>query len=323
MTENEATIVDTMMEFKALDDSGLDISHGQLAEVFRPFVAQGSGASDAQWLAEVQRRERKIMRGYLKRMMFGWLPSTQRSTSTIIEEYSRAWQPDEYDKYQLGQPLSRVSPWEWGEQKLLASDVGATRFRQLLLIRIIERLKPRSVLEVGCGNGINLIMLACRFPDIEFSGVELTREGHAAALEFQRHAELPAAMQNYAPLELKDNTAFRRIRFVQGSAAELPFEDRSFDLVFTILALEQMERIREQALREITRVAGKHLFNIEPFRDLNDRGAARRNVVRRNYFRGRIRDLERHGFSPTLGLRDFPQEVFLKAGAVLSQRQGR
>ena len=129
-------------------------------------------------------------------------------------------------------------------------------------------------------------------------------------------------MQEYAPLELADARAFCRIHFIQGSAADLPFEDASFELVTTILALEQMERIRDQALREITRVAARHLFNIEPFRDLNDQGGARRDVIQRNYFRGRIDDLLRYGLRPRLALKEFPQEAFLKAGAVLSRKEG-
>lgn len=310
------------MEFTSLTNSGLDITRGQLSELFQPFVAKSFAEGDEPWRAELRRRENKIRRKYLKRVVLGWLPSTQRSERTVIEEYSKAWQPSEYEKYSLEQPLARVSPWEWGEQKLFASDVGATRFRQLILIRVIEQLRPRTVLEVGCGNGINLMLLACRFPDLEFSGVELTQQGHQAAREFQKQSELPRAMQAYAPLELADTTAFRRIRFVQGSAAELPFEDNSFDLVTTILSLEQMERIRDRALREITRVSSRYLFNIEPFRDLNDRGGARRNVIQRNYFRGRIDDLKRYGFSPKLAMKDFPQEAFLKAGAVLSEKQG-
>jgi SAM-dependent methyltransferase len=310
------------MEFTSLANSGLGITPGQLSGLFQPFVAQSFAAGDEPWRAELRRRENKIRRKYLKRVLLGWLPSTQRSERTVIEEYSRAWQPSEYEKYSLEQPLARVSPWEWGGQKLFASDVGATRFRQLILIRLIEQLKPRTVLEVGCGNGINLILLACRFPDIEFSGVELTQQGYQAARDFQQQSQLPRAMQEYAPLELADNTAFRRIRFVQGSAAELPFEDNSFDLVTTILALEQMERIRDQALREVTRVSARFLFNIEPFRDLNDQGGARRNVIQRNYFRGRIGDLSGYGFTPKLALKDFPQETFLKAGAVLSEKRG-
>jgi SAM-dependent methyltransferase len=310
------------VDFTSLNNSGLDITRGQVFELFQPFVAQSFEASDAPWRAELRRRESRIRRKYLKRIVLGWLPSTQRNERTVIDEYAKAWQPSEYEKYNLERPLARVSPWEWGDRKLFASDVGATRFRQLILIRVIEQLRPRSVLEVGCGNGINLILLACRFPDIEFTGVELTEQGHQAALEFQKQAELPRPMQDYAPLELADTSAFRRIRFIQGSAAELPFKDNSFDLVATILALEQMERIRDRALREITRVSARHLFNIEPFRDLNDEGGPKRNVIQRNYFRGRIDDLNRYGFSPTLALQDFPQEAFLKAGAVLSKKEG-
>jgi SAM-dependent methyltransferase len=310
------------MEFTSLNNSGLDVTHAQLSELFQPFVERSFDTADEPWRAELRRRESKIRRKYLKRRVLGWLPSTQRNERTVVNEYSKAWQPSEYEKYNLEQLLARVSPWEWGEQKLFASDVGATRFRQLILVRVIEQLKPRHVLEVGCGNGINLILLACRFPDIQFTGLELTQQGHQAAREFQQQAELPGPMRDYAPLELADPTAFRRIHFIQGSAAQLPFEDNSFDLVMTVLALEQMERIRDQALREITRVSARHLFNIEPFRDLNDRGVARRNVIRRNYFRGRIDDLQRYGFSPVLALKDFPQEAFLKVGAVLSKKEG-
>ena len=45
------------------------------------------------------------------------------------------------------------------------------------------------------------------------------------------------------------------VTFLQGSAAELSFPDGAFDLVMTVLAIEQMERIRARALAEITRVA--------------------------------------------------------------------
>jgi ubiquinone/menaquinone biosynthesis C-methylase UbiE len=127
-------------------------------------------------------------------------------------------------------------------------------------------------------------------------------------------------MQDYAPLRLVDPTAFRRIRFLQGNAICLPFGDRSIDLVFTVLAVEQMERVRHRALQEIARVARRHVLMIEPFRDVNDSGWPRRNVIRRNYFRGRIANLSGYGFQPLLAIRDFPQEVFLKVCAVLAER---
>ena len=228
----------------------------------------------------------------------------------MIREYSKAWKPDEYNNYRLGGELPRLSPWIYRGERMYASDIGGTRFRQAMLVRMIEHVRPRSVLEVGCGNGINLILLAGSFPDVEFAGVELTREGHEAALEFQRHEVLPEAMQAYAPLSLKDTTAFRRIRFIQGNAADLPFEDNAFDLVYSILALEQMEQIRDQALAEFARVAGKHTLMIEPFRDVNNTGWPRANVIRRNYFRGRIADLPDYGLKPAIVTDDFPPGGF-------------
>jgi hypothetical protein len=44
-------------------------------------------------------------------------------------------------------------------------------------------------------------------------------------------------------------------------------------------------------------------------------------VLRRDYFRGRIDDLRRHGLEPVLALGDFPQEAFLKTCAVLAEKR--
>ena len=250
----------------------------------------------------------------------GRLPAHQRGRETIEDEYSKAWDESNYAEYDLEHPPVRLSPWEWRGEHMLASDVGATRVRQLLLSRIIERVQPRSVLEVGSGNGINLIMLAGSFPDVAFTGVELTQQGPGAARRLQSRSALPSGLEKYVPLPMRDADAFRRIRFIRGSAADLPLETGSVDLVFSVLALEQMEQIRERALGEMARVAGAHTFMIEPFRDLNDSGWCRRYVVGRDYFQGRVDDLPGYGLRPVLALNDFPQEAFLKAGAVLSER---
>jgi SAM-dependent methyltransferase len=241
----------------------------------------------------------------------------------VVSEYSDAWRAIDYGIYGLGAPQRNYTPWEWHGRRMFASDVGATRFRQLFLIRFIERLQPRRVLEVGCGNGINLILLAGRFPEIAFTGVELTEAGHCAARELQKQSELPPALRDYAPLPLADTTAFRRIQFLQGNATSLPFEDGSFDLVITVLALEQMERVRTQALGEIARVAGRHTLMIEPFQDINTALWPRLNVLRRDYFRGRIADLGRCDLEPVLAFDDYPQETFLKTCAVLAAKRGK
>ena len=309
----------THMQLSSLAETELGIRREECSNLFAPFVEQSFEETDPLWRAEIEKRQRKILRKYLRRVLLGWLPAYQRRTQDILEEYNKAWDASEYANYSLQAPLTRLSPWRDDDKCLFASDVGATRVRQLLLVRMIERLKPRSVLEVGCGNGINLMLLACRFPDIQFAGVELTAQGHRSATGMQQRAELPEHIQEYAPLPLQDPAAFRRIRFVQGSAEDLPFDEGQFDLVITILALEQMEQIRQRALSEIARVAGRYVFNIEPFRDVND-GWAGRNVIRRNYFRGSIEEMRRYGLKPEMATRDFPQEAFLKACAVLSAK---
>jgi SAM-dependent methyltransferase len=303
----------------SLAGSGLGVGEDELARLFAPFVLEVAGGSDQAWSREVARRKRKLAKATARRLALGWLPKMQRREATVLKEYNKAWQGIDYGTYSLDAPRTGHTPWQWRERRMLASDVGATRFRQLLLIRVIERVRPERMLEVGCGNGINLVLLACRFPEVAFTGLELTETGHQAAVRFQeRHAALPEAMQAYAPLALRDPGAFGRIRFVQGNAADLPFADRSFDLTYTVLALEQMERLRERALLEIARVSGGHTLMIEPFRDVNGALWPRLNIARRDYFRGAIGDLPSYGLEPVLALDDFPQECFLKACAVLS-----
>jgi SAM-dependent methyltransferase len=306
----------------SLADSGLGIEPDEVARLFEPFVQRRFSPTDAEWTRELARRERKIGMRYWRRRLFGRLPAWQRSHDVVRAEYSKAWAGIDFAEYDPASGIvPRPSPWQWRDRCWFASDVGATRVRQLLLVKLLERLAPRSVLEVGCGNGVNLMLLAGRFPDVSFTGVELTREGARAATQLQRAAELPKPMQAFAPLPLLDVGAFQRVRFVQGDAARLPLADGSVDLVVTILALEQMERVRERALAEIARVARRHTLMIEPFRELNERGPSRRYIVARDYFQGRIADLPRYGLEPELVLDDFPQEFYLRAGAVVAARR--
>jgi SAM-dependent methyltransferase len=91
--------------------------------------------------------------------------------------------------------------------------------------------RPRRVLEVGCGEGIVLATLAARLPGARLDGLELDE----TTLE-QARLRCPGAT------------------LVRGDACELPFGDRSFDLV---VCLEVLEHLPEpaRALRELKRVA--------------------------------------------------------------------
>jgi SAM-dependent methyltransferase len=309
------------MRLVDLSESGLGIAEQDILALFEPFVDRAASDREGAWAGEVARRKQKLVKRTARRLLLPWRTEARRGEATVVGEYDKAWRAIDYGAYAQGAPQRDHTPWEWRGRRMFASDVGGTRFRQLLLIRIIERVRPRSVLEVGCGNGINLILLAGRFPAIRFAGVELTEAGHRAARALQERGELPAGLAGYAPLPLADPAAFRRIDFRQGNATRLPFEDGAFDLVITVLALEQMERVRAQALGEIARVTARHSLMIEPFRDVNQALWPRLNVLRRDYFRGRIGDLPRYGLAPVLAVGDFPQEAFLKTCAVLAEKR--
>jgi SAM-dependent methyltransferase len=308
------------MAFPGLTAEDLQLSRERLTELFAPFVDRRFEARDPEWLRMLTRRNRKIGRKLLKRRLLGWIPRHRRTPAEVHSEYGPKWMQKTFESYDPSAPRSHSSMYEWGSERMLAGNRGGKRLRQLVMMRVIEWAKPRTVLEVGCGNGINLLILAARFPEVGFSGIELTPAGVAAARRAQELPELPGALREFSPLPLVDVTAHRRIQFHEGSAERMPFAPGSFDLVLTSTALEQMENMRERALREVTRVAGSHVLLIEPFRDVNDAGLPRRYVLARDYFRGRIEDLSQYGLQVLFVTSDFPQKVNLKFAAVVAAK---
>jgi ubiquinone/menaquinone biosynthesis C-methylase UbiE len=114
-----------------------------------------------------------------------------------------------------------------------------------LLSRFLRRLDeaalglhPASVLDVGCGEGIVTERLARSLRSAGVLGVD------ADAKHLQEEWRSRSA----------DN-----LSFATGSAYDLPFADRSYDLVCALEVLEHLERPRE-ALEEMSRVAGSALL---------------------------------------------------------------
>lgn len=77
--------------------------------------------------------------------------------------------------------------------------------------------KPKRILDIGCGIGHNVLPLAKRFPDAEIiaidTGEPMLRYGHARAQVL----------------------GYDKVIFQQADAADLPFEDESFDWVQTTM----------------------------------------------------------------------------------------
>ena len=302
-----------------LEQLPLRLSADAISATIAPFKITG-GDVDRRWQALMNKRRKTALRRLAQRFIGGWIGSGRRDQHAIESEYTDAWTAG-HQKYDPSRTALRAAPWLWGDRRLLLDGAAASRLRCLMLAAVIDQLKPRRVLEVGCGNGINLLMLAGAFPEVSFTGLELTQAGIDAAHSVQAKPALPTALAEYIPLPQQDTSAFQRIEFICGDACAMPFEVDSFDLVITVLAVEQMERIRHRALAEIARVTKHHLLMLEPFRDVNASGLRRLYVLSRNYFRGSISELRDFGLTPLWATDDFPQEAFLGSPLVLSEKR--
>jgi ubiquinone/menaquinone biosynthesis C-methylase UbiE len=132
-------------------------------------------------------------------------------------------------------PIGNATP------KYEAGNPVVRRLLERFLGRVDETaagLAPRSVLDVGCGEGVVTERLARRLAPASVLGVDADN----ARLE-QEWNERRAS----------------NLSFQIGSAYELPFTEGSFDLVCAIEVLEHLER-PEDALAEMARVASRALL---------------------------------------------------------------
>jgi arsenite methyltransferase len=97
----------------------------------------------------------------------------------------------------------------------------------------IEQLGAKDILEIGCGKGFNSRLLAQKFPNLQFTGIDLT------------------------PLHIKiasqKSINFNNLNFQIGDFNQLDFPDSSYDLVFAFECLCHAEK-PDLPLTELFRV---------------------------------------------------------------------
>ena len=105
---------------------------------------------------------------------------------------------------------------------------------------LVISLRCTSVLEIGCGTGIDLKL----FPEtFEVHGVDLNDTALNIAKE-----------------------KLSKFDFKKSSIVDLPFEDSSIDFVFTHQLLNYLEDdVLEKGISEMHRVAGKYIMNCERY----------------------------------------------------------
>ncbi len=127
-----------------------------------------------------------------------------------------------YDKYGSSNPVVR---------RLMASF-------ERTLDELLSRAQPRSLLDVGCGEGVLVHRWAQRMPELRVVGIDLEEESIQAGWAERR-----------AP-----NLEYRTM-----AAEDLPFASDEFDLASAIEVLEHVPN-PERTLAEMARCAERHLL---------------------------------------------------------------
>jgi ubiquinone/menaquinone biosynthesis C-methylase UbiE len=296
----------------------IPIDNADLDVVYAPYVHRRLAADDPETRALLTRTRREWRRRRVTAALKRLLKGPPRPPRKVKESYEGIWQRFDFSELSPD-PNRKLYAMRGPCDYQMANAWGVPRVHLRCLMTIVETLRPRTVLEIGFGRGLNLLTLAARFPDIRFSGLELSEAGVRETRAVAESGVLPEALVKFAPFDLVDPSAIRTLDLRNGSAENLPFGDGQFDLVYTRQALEQMEIIRDRVMGEIRRVASDHVAMFEAFRDWNDTGMKRDRAVVTHYFRARIADLPGYGMEPVYVKSDLPHKIYMQVGLVVSK----
>jgi len=292
----------------------------RILEITRPHVRRIVPLSSPE-ARRLRAEKRRTVLGWSMRLAWEQFRDRRRLRSPEFTErlYGDAYVQtvEEFDAG-LDDPRRANSFWLGREYLMFLPPNGLFAIYLETIAEVIRALQPDSVCEVGFGSGKNLIYLAPRFPKVDFSGYELTASGLSLARRLQAGPMPPNLAKLVGPVDDAGKPAIARIALRQGDAGSLPAPDKSVDLTFTVLALEQMWPILPEALAEIRRITRRYVVFLEAFRDVND-WLGVTNLWARNYFRATVRDVERAGFRRLALLRNVPNKHTFATGVLVAE----
>lgn len=207
------------------------------------------------------------------------------------KDYNIHWSKFNFENY-------KFKPYVWHKYQndvFLSPGNLTQEIFQSLIISEIKKKKFTSILEVGCGIGLNIFNLAKQFPSINFTGIDISDE----AINF-----------------CKKNNNFKNVEFIKENAAKINFKDNYFDMTYTVLALEQMQQIQKEVIKKITQITKDRIILIEPFRDVNQNFIEYIHTKNSDYFNLNYNDLLKYDLEINNVEYDFPQRIGLSAAFV-------
>tara|TARA_Y100000389_G_scaffold189316_1_gene212914 strand:+ start:4629 stop:5459 length:831 start_codon:yes stop_codon:yes gene_type:complete len=190
-------------------------------------------------------------------------------------------------------------PYTWHIYKddyFLAPGSLTQEIFQSLISEQIDLKKPKSIIEIGCGMGINLLYFAEKYPNIKFTGIDISKVG------IQR---------------CNEKNKFSNLSFVIGNAKYMSFKSNTFDMSYTTLALEQMNEIKKDVIDNISKITKNNVIFIEPFMNNNKNFLNYVHHKNSDYFDYEYKDLKKHNFIIESIDDKFPQRLGLTASCVL------
>jgi len=304
---------------RALDD-------GEIEGFLKPWILRRYKKADPAWqeivAKEISRMDWKARLRWL-RSAKSFLTGTYRTVGFVKEQYNKTWSAVPYPDRENKGSYEKLEFFDWKDNGFVLRYGDVRSMHLEMLARAIDAVAPRRILEVGAGMGTNIHVLSSLFPDIQFTGVELTESGVARAKACQAEGVLPKEYRMLSPRAVKNETAFMSSSFIQGNAVRLPFADKSFDLVFTCLALEQMKSIQSLAIAEISRVSAGNYAMVEPLNDSNADPLRKTSKIAKQHLDLALADLPRHGFEKIFHYSAWPQKLTRGADFVLARKSAQ
>lgn len=189
--------------------------------------------------------------------------------------------------------MGKLRPQKLYGQMIFCRSIDHRKFFVEYLQKTILELHPKNILELGSGDGINLLALAVLNPSIkEFTGIELTENGITSSKYYLKNPPYEALI--YITEKSREVIAERlvqsKINFIQGDITKMPFKDQSFEFLFSMWVLEQIPRDYPIVFKEARRVLKGHALFMEAFSEAQENFFQRLHLRNLDYFRASFRE---------------------------------
>ena len=237
----------------------------------------------SQYLKESNEKSRNNLeevRSFFTSLIKNAYATTSKKKLSKEEEYQEIWNKKNVENsFAQSMPETKFieSRKVFCDGKIFfSSDHWLTGVTILCIASRLRQAEITTVIEVGSGNGMLCLALAALFPKINFVGLELTEMGVKMSASAAKNEK---AIKNLC-LFVFGKDCLKKIKF---PLANVEFIKRDIskgclkenaDLVYTSLALEQMDSIFNDALMNIISLGNKEVLMFEPFLEFNSKKGA-------------------------------------------------